>query len=167
MAEFLHTWWQNQRTIRKHNSIQSLSLLSMQQHTQTRHVRSPYHDMFVFRAGPVKALGASSGNLAITCTSSSTTVPGNWQLLNAAYGVLEFLAHDPTAHEAADALTGTQRPTFCWTTRASSAVTCVFFRLSRVEQILLAILAFHPRPWHCTLHPRLTFCYTNTWQPFD
>lgn len=50
-------------------------------------------------AGAPHALGCSSGNLAISSSSSSSGsgMAENWQLLNAAYGVLEFLAQDPAA----------------------------------------------------------------------
>lgn len=50
-------------------------------------------------AGAPHALGCSSQNLAISSSSSSSggSLAENWQLLNAAYGVLEFLAQDPAA----------------------------------------------------------------------
>jgi hypothetical protein len=47
-------------------------------------------------AGVPHALGCSSENLAISSSGSSSAVE-NWQLLNASYGVLEFLAQDPAA----------------------------------------------------------------------
>jgi hypothetical protein len=55
------------------------------------------HPTSCFPAGAPHALGCSSENLAIISISSSGGTVENWQLLNASYGVLEFLAHDPAA----------------------------------------------------------------------
>jgi hypothetical protein len=49
-------------------------------------------------AGVPHALGCSAENLAISSSGSGgSSTDENWQLLNASYGILEFLAQDPAA----------------------------------------------------------------------